>query len=227
MAETMSCGYNFWFTNTYRVQHELNKGQLVYQVSRAEVRDYYVEYSYYVEGQGDENFYHLTRCNNEGSHSVTRDSEIGNSVFTRIEDAKACAEEYIETHNVWLASDIRSKESRCWTIFNPSYGSPYAWYTLVPDSGLVVMKEPYQYVHATDFHSEERARAYIETVFIPSVEYRKRFVPYDKGGNGGYQKEKYMTETDTSHIRYVNLYPCENSSWTWAEDGYSLIGGAA
>ncbi len=214
-----------WFANTYRVQRELSKGQVVYQVSRAEVYEYYVDGSYYVEGYEDENFYWLTRCNNAGLYDHTRDSELGKSVFTRIEDAKACAREYVETHDVWLASDIRSKESRCWETYSENCGYSYAWYILVPDSGFVVLKAPYQYIHAIDFHSEERARAYLETVFIPSIEYRKIYVPFDKDGHGGYQKERYMTETDISHIEYKNLYPCkhEGTNWNWSEDGYTFI----
>ena len=215
-----------WFANTYRAQRELSKGQVVYQVSRAEVYEYYVDGSYYVEGYEDENFYWLTRCNNASLHGHTRDSEIGETVFTRIEDAQACAREYIETHDVWLAKDITFKESRCWEYLRDIDGRMmYAWYGLIPDSGILYLKEEATFIHAIDFHSEERARAYLEYVFIPSIEYRKRYLPFDKDGHGGYQKVRYMTETDTSHIEYRNLYPCkhEGTNWNWTEDGYTFI----
>ena len=91
----------------------------------------------------------------------------------------------------------------------------YAWYVLVPDCGILILKNPYSFIHAIDFKDEDKARRYVEKTFIPSVEHKTTW-------DG--QKVDYMTECDISHIEYVNLYPCgRNDEWSWSADGYSGI----
>lgn len=204
---------------------KLSDGETVYQVSRAEVREYTVGHSFVLHEPLRRN-YSLDNAHIEGTHSIATETDLGETIFTDRFMAEEKAKEYAETHTIWFANDIKVKEEECWEYFRECDGKTlYAWYILMPDSGVLITKGAYTFIHAVDFGTEERARKHLKSVFIPSIEYQKTW-------DG--KKKPYFTKSDKGNIEIKNLYPCkksvktmnplaENPEWDWSEDGYSGI----
>lgn len=208
---------------------KLDVGTHVFKISRAEVREYAVSSSFILRDmfyKPDGRSYVLDDVNYIGLHDTATESSIGQTLFLDRYEAEEKAAEYISTHVVWLSKDIAIKESECWEKLSEWDGhTRYAWYILVPDTGILITKGDYKFVHAVDFGTEERARKHLNSVFIPSIEYQRtwdgKMIPY-------------FTKSDKGKIEVPNLYPCQKSvrtlnpltkdpEWDWAEDGYSNI----
>lgn len=204
---------------------KLSVGDTVYVVSRAEAREYIVAGSFILH-EPLRRSYNLDDAHDRSLHTVVPESALGQTYFLDKFEAQEKTSEYISTHDVWLSSDIGIKESKCWEYFRELDGKTlYAWYILVPDTGILITKGAYTFIHAVDFGSEQNARKHLNSVFIPSIEYIETW-------DG--KKIPYYTESDKCNIEMKNLYPCKKSvhtlnpltkdpEWDWSEDGYSKI----
>lgn len=182
----------------------LSLGQLVYTVSRGEVREQKVEGLYRVKGR-NEQYYHLTG-------SVTNDSEYGKSLFTDKREAEQKANEYLCCHKKILSSSIACIETHCFTYTRKVDGRKlYAWYGISypivgSEERFLMLKESMTYQHMIMFPSEKEARDFIKKKFMPEIE------------------KNTMVECSLEPVVFRNLYPCrESSDWDWAEDGYTFI----